>query len=508
MAFEGLQGRLQDAFSSLRRKDRVTEEDVNQVMREVRLALLEADVNFKVVKDFIKNVRGKAMGEDVLQGLNPGQQVIKIVNDELKALMGGELEELNLSTTDEPTVFMMTGLQGTGKTTTTGKLANYLRKNEKLNPLLVAGDVYRPAAIDQLKTVGKQLDIPVFEMGDQVSPVEIAKRGLAKAKEDGHDLVIIDTAGRLHVDEALMDELVGIKEAVQPDEIFLIVDAMTGQDAVNVAESFDDVLDITSIILTKLDGDTRGGAALSITSVTGKPIKFAGSGEKLSDIEPFHPDRMANRILGMGDILTLIERAQEEVDEQEAEALAQKMRDETYDFNDFISQMNQVRNMGPLTDIIKMIPGLNKLPGLDELDMDEGQMDRVEAIVLSMTPAEREDPNLLSQKRRQRIAAGAGRPIAEVNGLITQFKQSREMMSSITKGKAPKMPNMPNMPNMPKGLGGLGKKGKKGKGLFGGLDLPGMDDFDMSSLGLPDDTPKNRPNRKKKKKKIVKRRKK
>ena len=365
MAFEGLTGRLQDAFSSLRKKGKVSEQDVQDAMRQVRLALLEADVNYKVVREFVNNVREKAIGEEVLESLNGGQQVVKIVYDELSELMGGEQEEV-VTSDIPPTVYMMTGLQGAGKTTTAGKLANFLRKNRKMKPMLIAADVYRPAAIDQLQTIGEQLNIPVFTMGDQVSPVEIAKKGVEEAKAQNRDLVIIDTAGRLHIDEVLMTELKEIKTAVDPEEIFLVVDAMTGQDAVNVADSFNSQLDISSVILTKLDGDTRGGAALSIRKVTGKPIKFTGTGEKLDALEPFYPDRMANRILGMGDLLTLIERAQEEVDEKRAEELAQKMAENRYEFNDFIEQMDQMRNMGPLEDLLKMIPGVGNIPGMDE----------------------------------------------------------------------------------------------------------------------------------------------
>lgn len=436
MAFEGLTGRLQDAFSSLRKKGKVSEQDVNDAMRQVRLALLEADVNYKVVRKFVKNIKEKSLGSEVLESLNGGQQVVKIVYDELTTLMGGEQAEVSISDIP-PTVFMMTGLQGAGKTTTAGKLANYLRKHKNMKPMLIAADIYRPAAIDQLQTLGQQLDIPVFSMGDQVSPVEIATRGLEEAKAMNRDLVIIDTAGRLHIDEVLMKELEDVKAAANPDEIFLVVDAMTGQDAVNVADSFNSQLDITSVILTKLDGDTRGGAALSIREVTGKPIKFTGTGEKLDAIEPFHPDRMANRILGMGDLLTLIERAQHEVDEKRAEELAQKMAENRYDFNDFIEQMDQMRNMGPLDQILKMIPGVSNLPGMNDFEVDEKELDYMKAIVQSMTNEEREDPELLNQSRRRRISAGSARPLQEVNKLIKQFKQTREMMAGLSSGKMP-----------------------------------------------------------------------
>lgn len=478
MAFEGLTGRLQDAFSSLRKKGKVSEQDVQDAMRQVRLALLEADVNYKVVREFVNSVREKAIGEEVLESLNGGQQVVKIVYDELSELMGGEQAEV-VTSDIPPTVYMMTGLQGAGKTTTAGKLANFLRKNKNMKPMLIAADIYRPAAIDQLQTIGEQLNIPVFTMGDQVSPVEIAKKGLEAAKDQNRDLVIIDTAGRLHVDEVLMTELKDIKAAVNPEEIFLVVDAMTGQDAVNVADSFNDQLDISSVILTKLDGDTRGGAALSIRKVTGKPIKFTGTGEKLDALEPFYPDRMANRILGMGDLLTLIERAQEEVDEKRAEELAQKMAENRYDFNDFIEQMDQMRNMGPLEDLLKMIPGVGNIPGMDEFEMDEKELDYMKAIVMSMTPAERENPDLLNQSRRRRVAAGSARSLNEVNRLIKQFKQSREMMAGMSGGKMPK---------------GLGKLFGGNKGLGGGNPLQGL------GGGAP------KPNRNRKKRKKIKRR--
>lgn len=436
MAFEGLTGRLQDAFSSLRKKGKISEQDIQDAMRQVRLALLEADVNYKVVRKFVKSIREKALGEEVLESLNGGQQVVKIVYDELTELMGGEQAEV-ITSDIPPTVFMMTGLQGAGKTTTAGKLANFLRKNKNMKPMLVAADIYRPAAIDQLQTIGEQLDIPVFSMGDQVSPVEIATRGLEEAKAQNRDLVIIDTAGRLHIDEVLMNELTDVKAAVNPEEIFLVVDAMTGQDAVNVADSFNEQLNISSVILTKLDGDTRGGAALSIREVTGKPIKFTGTGEKLDAIEPFYPDRMANRILGMGDLLTLIERAQEEVDEKRAEELAQKMAENRYDFNDFIEQMDQMRNMGPLDQLLKMIPGVGNIPGMDDFEVDEKELDYMKAIVMSMTNEEREDPDLLNQSRRRRVAKGSARSLQEVNRLIKQFKQSREMMAGLSGGKMP-----------------------------------------------------------------------
>jgi signal recognition particle subunit SRP54 len=486
MAFEGLTGRLQDAFSSLRKKGKITEQDVQDAMREVRLALLEADVNYKVVREFVNSIREKALGEEVLESLDGGQQVVKVVYDELTELMGGEQSELNMAELP-PTVFMMTGLQGAGKTTTAGKLANYLRKNENAKPMLVAADIYRPAAIDQLQTIGKELDIPVFSMGDQVSPVEIAQKGLEEAKAQNRDLVIIDTAGRLHIDEVLMTELTDVKAAVEPEEIFLVVDAMTGQDAVNVADSFNDQLDISSVILTKLDGDTRGGAALSIRKVTGKPIKFTGTGEKLDAIEPFYPDRMANRILGMGDLLTLIERAQDEVDEKRAEELAQKMAESRYDFNDFIEQMDQMRNMGPLDQLLKMIPGVGNLPGMDDFEMDEKELDYMKAIVMSMTAEERIDPDMLNQGRRKRVAKGSGRSLLEVNKLIKQFKQTREMMAGVSGGKMPK---------------GMGKMLDKMGGKMG--NMGGMGDMgDQLGNQLPN---ANKPKKRKKKKKKIRRR--
>lgn len=440
MAFEGLADRLQNALQKIRGKGKLTESDVNEMMREVRLALLEADVNFKVVKDFIKRVKERAVGQEILKSLTPGQQVIKIVHDELKELMGGEQSKIEVAS-KPPTVVMMVGLQGAGKTTTTGKLANYLRKKHNRKPLLVAADVYRPAAIDQLETLGKQLNIPVFSLGDQVSPVEIAKQAVEKAKEEHHDYVLIDTAGRLHVDEELMQELVDIKEAVRPDEILLVVDAMTGQDAVNVATNFNERLQITGVILTKLDGDTRGGAALSIRSVADTPIKFVGMGEKLDQLEPFHPDRMASRILGMGDVLTLIEKAQANIDAEKAKEIEKKMRTATFTFDDFLEQLHQVKKMGPLNELIAMIPGLNKVKGLQNIQVDEKQLAHVEAIIQSMTREEKENPEIINASRRKRIAAGSGRPLHEVNRLIKQFEEMRKMMKQLTnmqKGKGKK----------------------------------------------------------------------
>lgn len=453
MAFEGLTERLQAAMSKLRKKGKVTESDVREMMREIRLALLEADVNFKVVKDFTKRVSERAVGTEVLESLTPTQQIVKIVNEELTETLGSDAVGLNKAP-KIPTIVMMVGLQGAGKTTFAGKLANYMKKNENARPLMIAGDVYRPAAIDQLKVLGQQLDVPVFEMGTDVSPVEIVRQGLEQAYENKNDLVLIDTAGRLHIDETLMNELSEIKELAQPNEILLVVDAMTGQDAVNVAESFNEQLDITGVVVTKLDGDTRGGAALSIRAVTGKPIKFVGSGEKLTDLEIFYPDRMASRILGMGDMLTLIEKAQQEYDDKKAEELARKMKENSFDFNDFIEQLEQVMSMGPIEDLLKMIPGMNNAPGIENLKVDPKDIERKKAIVYSMTPAERENPELLNPSRRRRIAAGSGNSVVEVNRMIKQFNESKKMMKQMSKG------------NMPAGMDqmfGTGVKGKLGK---------------------------------------------
>ena len=456
MAFEGLSDRLQNAMGSVTKKGKITEADLKQMMREVRLALLEADVNFKVVKDFVRKVNERALGSNVLEALSPAQQVVKIVNEELTELMGGEQAPFQFSP-KPPTVVMMVGLQGAGKTTTAGKLASFLAKHENKRPLLVAADVYRPAAIDQLQTLGKQLNYPVFSLGTDVNPVEIARQAIERATIEGRDLVIIDTAGRLHIDEALMEELQNIKAVANPNEILLVVDAMTGQDAVNVAETFNGRLDITGVILTKLDGDTRGGAALSIRSVTGKPIKFSGRGEKLEDFEIFYPERMASRILGMGDIMTLIEKAQQDFDEAKAQEMADKIKANTFDFNDFIDQLDQVNKMGPLEDILKMIPGLNKIPGLNDLKVDPKDTARMKAIVLSMTPAERENPDILSQARRKRIAAGSARPLAEVNRLIKQFNESKKMMNQMSNGNMQAMESMMGQLGMGGGRNKLGQ---------------------------------------------------
>ena len=431
MAFENLSGKLQEVFKQLRGKGRLTEADVKAAMREVKIALLEADVNFKIVKGFIKKVTERAIGTEVLEGLNPGQQVIKIVNEELIDLMGTTQSRLTFANRP-PTVYMMVGLQGAGKTTSSGKLAGQLRRQGR-NPLLVACDVYRPAAIKQLQVVGKNYNIPVFEMGDKFSPVEISKKALEYAAEQHNDVILIDTAGRLHINEELMQELQDIKAAVKPQEILLVVDAMTGQDAVTVAESFDSQLGVDGIILTKLDGDARGGAALSVRSVTNKPIKYIGMGEKMEDLEPFYPDRMASRILGMGDVLSLIDKVQQNIDEQEALEIQKKMRSNEFTLEDFLSQMQQIKKMGPLKDLMGMIPGMNKI------DMDAAlkgvdpakEMAKTEAIIQSMTKEERANPAILNGPRKKRIANGCGRTIADVNRLLKQFEEMKKMMKQM-----------------------------------------------------------------------------
>ena len=448
MAFESLTEKLQNVFKKLRSKGRLTEEDVKIALKEVKMALLEADVNFKVVKQFTKSVQERAVGQDVMNGLNPGQMVIKIVNDELVSLMGSETTELPIKPGNDMTVIMMAGLQGAGKTTTAAKLAGKLKAKGK-RPLLVACDVYRPAAITQLQVNGEKQGVEVFSMGDKQKPVDIAKAAIGHAKEHQQNVVIIDTAGRLHIDENMMQELADIKENVQVDATVLVVDAMTGQDAVNVAKTFTDKVGIDGVILTKMDGDTRGGAALSIKAVTGKPILYVGMGEKLSDLEQFYPDRMASRILGMGDVLTLIEKAGAELDEEKAMQMADKMKKAQFDFEDYLMSMEQMRKMGGLSSIMSMMPGLgglggkNKLPDLDSPENDK-KMARMEAIIYSMTPEERKNPDLLNPSRKHRIAKGAGVDISEVNRMVKQFNESRKMMK--------KLPGM---------MGGKG--GKKGR---------------------------------------------
>lgn len=437
MAFDQLSTKLQDVFKQLKGKGKLSDKDVKLALREVKLALLEADVNFKVVKQFIKTIEERAVGHEVMESLTPGQQVIKIVNEELVNLMGSTQSKINFAPRGI-TVIMMVGLQGAGKTTTSAKLSSHIKSQGK-RPLLVACDVYRPAAIDQLIKVGKQVNVPVFSMGNDKNPVDIAQAGVNHAKENNLDVVIIDTAGRLHIDEVLMDELKQIKSLVKPQEILLVVDAMTGQDAVNVAESFDQTLGLDGVVMTKLDGDSRGGAALSVKAVTNKPIKFVGMGEKLNDLQPFHPERIASRILGMGDVLTLIEKAQQNIDEKKAKELEAKFRKAEFNFEDFLDQMQQIKNMGPISQLIGMIPGMNAAK-LNEIQnqMDEKQMAHIEAIILSMTKAERLNPSLLNMSRKKRIAKGSGRDLQEVNRLIKQFEQMQVMMkqfSGAMKGK-------------------------------------------------------------------------
>ncbi len=427
--FGGLTEKLANAFKKFRNKGKLTEADVKEGMREVKLALLEADVNFKVVKEFIKAVTDRAVGSQVLESLVPAQQIVKIVNEELIKLMGGETPKININP-KPPTVIMMVGLQGAGKTTHSAKIASYYKHKGK-SPLLVACDVYRPAAVDQLKIVGESAGIPVFSMGTKISPVEIAKAGLEHAKKNGNDMVFIDTAGRLHIDEELMHELVKIKEAVGPTEILLVVDAMLGQDAVNVAKTFNDELDITGVVLTKMDGDTRGGAALSVKYITGKPIKFIGTGEKMDALELFHPDRMASRILGMGDILSLIEKAEQAYDEKNAKELEKKMREQTFTLEDFLEQMHQLKKMGNLDQLLAMMPGANT-GALKNAQIDENQMVKTEAIILSMTRQERIKPDIINGSRRKRIANGSGTTVEDVNKLLKQFDQMKKMMKQFS----------------------------------------------------------------------------
>ncbi|MFP4456272.1 MAG: signal recognition particle protein [Clostridia bacterium] len=426
MAFEGLSEKLQETFKSLRGKGKLSEKDVKSAMREVRMALLQADVNFKVVKEFISNVQERAVGESVLKSITPGQQVIKIVNDELVKLLGGSSVKLELSKS-KPHSIVLAGLQGAGKTTHAGKLAQHLRKNGR-SPLLVACDIYRPAAIEQLKIIGKQLDIDVFSMENEKNVVKIAKEAKNYAINKANDVLIVDTAGRLHIDEKLMDELNSLAEFLNPDELLLVVDGMTGQDAVNVAQTFKKDLDLTGAIMTKLDGDTRGGAALSIRAVTGVPIKFIGTGEKLNALESFHPDRMASRILGMGDVLTLIEKAQDSANEQKMKELEEKIRKDKFTFNDFLVQLEQMKNMGPLEDLLSMIPGMGNAKQLKNLQVDDNELKSIEAIVLSMTLKERENPEIINSSRKRRIAKGSGTNVPMVNRLLKQFSQTRKML--------------------------------------------------------------------------------
>ena len=441
MAFESLADRLGSVFKKLRGKGKISESDLKEAMKEVKRALLEADVNFKVVKDFINGVSEKALGQNVLESLTPGQQVIKIVNDELCALMGKETAKLDFSR--KITVIMMVGLQGAGKTTSSAKIGGFLKKQGK-RPILVAADVYRPAAKKQLKVVGDQLGVPVFSIDESTDAVFIAKKALEHASQNANDVVIIDTAGRLHIDEELMEELKNIKSAVEPSEILLTVDAMTGQDAVNVAQSFNKQLDITGVVLTKLDGDTRGGAALSVKAVTGKPIKFAGMGETLTDLEPFHPDRMASRILGMGDVLTLIDKAQQAFDEKQAAELEKKIREQSFDLNDYLNQLGQIKKMGSMQDILSMMPGVNS-KALSSAQIDEKKMGHIEAIIQAMTPAERQKPEIINSSRKQRIANGSGTTVQEVNLLLKQFVQMQKLMKQFSNPK-----------KLKRGFGGFG----------------------------------------------------
>ncbi len=429
--FQSLQDKINAAFKKFKNKGKLTEKDVKEGMREIKLALLEADVNFKVVRDFINLVTERAVGSEVLESLMPAQHIVKIVNEELTSLMGGTAVKLAISS-KPPTIIMMSGLQGSGKTTHTGKLACMLKKQGK-RPLLVACDVYRPAAIKQLEVIGGQADVPVFSLGDKIDPIEIAKSGVAHAVKHGNDIVFIDTAGRLQIDEKMMEELIGIKNAVSPHEILLVVDAMTGQDAVNVAQTFNEKLDITGVILTKLDGDTRGGAALSVRHVTGKPIKFIGTGEKLDAIEPFHPERMASRILGMGDVLSLIEKAEASFDEKKAEELERKLREQSFSLSDYLDQFKQIKNMGSMEQLLSMMPGIK--PGaLKDAKIDERQIGRMEAIILSMTQRERDKPDVINSSRKKRIASGSGTSVEEVNKLLRQYEQTNKLMKQFAGG--------------------------------------------------------------------------
>ncbi|MGT2755004.1 signal recognition particle protein [Streptococcus ovis] len=486
MAFESLTERLQGVFKNLRGKRKLSEKDVQEVTKEIRLALLEADVALPVVKTFIKRVRERAVGHEIIDTLDPTQQIVKIVNEELTEILGSETAEIEKSPRI-PTIIMMVGLQGAGKTTFAGKLANKLIKDENARPMMIAADIYRPAAIDQLKTLGQQINVPVFDRGTDIPAVEIVKQGLEQARQNHNDYVLIDTAGRLQIDEVLMQELRDVKELAQPNEILLVVDSMIGQEAANVAREFHAQLDITGVVLTKIDGDTRGGAALSVREITGRPIKFTGTGEKITDIETFHPDRMASRILGMGDLLTLIERASQEYDEKKSMELAEKMRENTFDFNDFIEQLDQVQNMGPMEDLLKMIPGMAGNPALANIKVDERDIARKRAIVSSMTPAERENPDLLTPSRRRRIAAGSGNSFVDVNKFIKDFNQAKSMMQGVMSGDMDKMMRQMglNPNNMPKNMPNMGNMDMSGlEGMMGGSGMP-----DLSALGgsgMPD----------------------
>lgn len=471
--FSSLSDRLQGVLRRLRGRGRLTEADVNQALREVRLALLEADVNFRVVKDFIERLRERAVGEEVLGSLTPGQQVIKIVHDELTELMGGG--QAKLASGGSPTVIMLAGLQGSGKTTSAAKLALHLQR-EGRRPLLVAADTRRPAAVDQLQQLGARIQVPVFTPmdtgaapGEPVDPIPVATAAIPHAVKAGRDTVIIDTAGRLHVDDQLMAELQGIFQQVKPHEVLLVIDAMTGQEAVAVAESFHGALQLTGLILTKLDGDTRGGAALSVRAVTGCPIKFVGTGEKMEALEPFHPERMASRILGMGDVLTLVERAQREVDAQEAQRIAQRLQDDKYDLEDFLGQLQQMRKMGPMDQILSLLPGMGPMKQVRDLQIDESQLTRVAAIIQSMTPEERRNPSIINSSRRKRIARGSGTTVQDVNRLLKQFNETKQLVRQLTGGGA----GGPGRKSAKEGKRAKGAKGsKKAKGAKGGKSFP------------------------------------
>ncbi|MET3644298.1 signal recognition particle protein [Streptococcus gallinaceus] len=478
MAFESLTERLQSVFKNLRRKGKLSGKEVQEVTKEIRMALLEADVALPVVKTFIKRVRERAVGHEIIETLDASQQIIKIVNEELTEILGSETAEIEKSP-KIPTIIMMVGLQGAGKTTFAGKLANKLIAEEKALPMMIAADIYRPAAIDQLKTLGQQINVPVFDLGTEVAAVDIVRQGLELAQQNKHDYVLIDTAGRLQIDEKLMQELRDVKALAQPTEILLVVDSMIGQEAANVAREFNAQLDITGVVLTKIDGDTRGGAALSIREITGKPIKFTGTGEKITDIETFHPDRMASRILGMGDLLTLIEKASKDYDEQKSLELAEKMRESTFDFNDFIDQLDQVQSMGPMEELLKMIPGMAGNPALANIKVDQKEIARKRAIVSSMTPAERENPDLLTPSRRRRIATGSGNSFVDVNKFIKDFNQAKSLMQGVMSGDMSKMMKQmgltPN--NLPKNMPGMPD--------MSGMDMSALEGM-MGANGMPD----------------------
>lgn len=496
--FESLSDRLDSVFKKFKGQGRLDENNIQQGLREVRLALLEADVNFKVVKDFTERVKERCLGQDVQKSLTPGQQVIKIVNDEMTQLLGGETQDVDLR--GNPSVFMMVGLQGSGKTTSAAKLALHFRRQRKMKPYLVPADVYRPAAIDQLQTLGRQLDVPVFPSEVGMDPVDICKQGIEAAREAGCNVVLLDTAGRLQIDEKLMDELANIKDACTPNEILFVADAMIGQEAVNVAKSFDEKLDISGVILTKMDGDARGGAALSIKSVTGKSLKFVGMGEKVSDLEVFHPDRIASRILGMGDVLTLIEKAQSSIDQEEAEEIGKKFQRAEFDFEDFRTQMRRLKKLGSIEGLLKLIPGMRGLKDkIGELSVPEKDMARIEAIISSMTMEERRNPSVINPSRKARIAKGSGVAVSDVNQLVKNFEQMRKMMKKMmgggSKGKKPRMPRMPKgLPGMPGGMPGAGLPG----GMPGMPGMPGMEG--MEGMGSRPGSTKSKTQRKKRKK--------